>query len=102
MAYHQPPRAWRKRRPARLRSFPNSWPAAGRPLRIGAVAGALLYTKDTFVLHFVMKRIACHESGPTGALDHEYTGWAALDQFCGEFARYLGEDRLSPAVLRAS
>lgn len=63
------------------------------PSRIQAIAGALLYTKYNFLMRLVMKRIASRAGADTDVKqDHDYTNWAALDKFCGDFARQLWED----------
>ena len=55
------------------------------PAKIKAVAGALRYSKYNFLLRFVMKRIAQRAGATTDtSKDHEYTGWAALDQLVDE------------------
>ena len=55
------------------------------PAKIKPVAGALLYTRYNFFLRFVMKRISRKAGATTDtSTDHEYTDWAALDQFVDE------------------
>jgi menaquinone-dependent protoporphyrinogen oxidase len=65
-----------------------------RPKRVKPVAGALLYTKYSMLVRFVMKQIAKKAGGSTDtSKDHEYTDWAALDAFVVE----LAEEFSSPA-----
>ena len=60
------------------------------PTRVKPLAGALLYTKYNVLVRFVMKHIAKQSGGSTDTShDHEYTDWAALDRFVGEFAASL-------------
>jgi len=67
-----------------------------RPVRVKAVAGALLYTKYNLLLRFVMKHIAKNAHADTDTTrDHEYTDWLALDHFVNEFAHEL----VSPAAV---
>lgn len=57
------------------------------PKRVKPVAGALLYTKYSFLLRFVMKRIAKAAGGSTDtSRDHVYTDWVALDRFVADLA----------------
>ncbi|HTS82589.1 MAG TPA: menaquinone-dependent protoporphyrinogen IX dehydrogenase [Myxococcaceae bacterium] len=57
-----------------------------RPVRVELVAGALPYTKYSFLVRFVMRRIARKEGGDTDtSMDHEYTDWNAVDRFAREF-----------------
>ena len=51
------------------------------PTVIRAVAGALLYTKYSFLLRFVMKRIARKEGA--------YTDWEGLDHFVTAFTSVI-------------
>jgi menaquinone-dependent protoporphyrinogen oxidase len=60
------------------------------PGRIKAVAGALLFTKYSFLLRFVMKHISRQAGGATDtSKDHEYTDWKALDDFIDEFVQAI-------------
>jgi len=69
-----------------------------RPEIVKPVAGALLYTKYNFLVRFIMKWIARKAGGSTDtSRDHEYTDWAALDQFVEMFVK-----RLRAAELRRS
>ena len=56
------------------------------PMRIEAVAGALLYTQYNFLVRFIMKRIARQAGGDTDtSRDYDYTDWNALDRLVEEF-----------------
>lgn len=60
------------------------------PTETRAVAGALLYTKYTFLMRFVMKMIAMRAGGDTDtAHDYEYTDWEALDRLVDELLRVV-------------
>lgn len=49
------------------------------PWRVACVAGALAYTKYSFLKRWLMRRIARKEGGPTDtSRDHELTDWAAV------------------------
>jgi menaquinone-dependent protoporphyrinogen oxidase len=66
------------------------------PRRMKPVAGALLYTRYNFLVRFVMRRIAKTVGAETDtSRDYEYTNWAALDKFVGEFC---GEIFATPPV----
>jgi len=57
------------------------------PTRMKPVAGALVYTHYSFLVRFVMKRIARKAGAATDtSRDYDYTDWAALDKFVKEFA----------------
>ena len=61
-----------------------------KPTVVQAAAGALSYTKYNFLIRFVMKRIARKAGGNTDtSRDHEYTDWAALDEFADELVRVI-------------
>jgi menaquinone-dependent protoporphyrinogen oxidase len=58
-----------------------------RPKRVNPVAGALQYSKYSWLVRFVMKRIAKQAGAETDtSRDYEYTDWRALDDFTDEFA----------------
>lgn len=58
-----------------------------RPRAAVAFAGALMYTKYTFLLRFVMKRIAAREGNATAtSRDVEYTDWDAVRRFADAVA----------------
>ncbi len=66
------------------------------PSRVACVAGALAYTRYSFLKRWFMKRIARKEGGPTDTTrDHELTDWAALARLVSEFA---GRVQRAPAV----
>ena len=55
------------------------------PSKVRGVAGALSYTKDNFLIRFVMKRIAKAQGVSTDtSRDHELTDWEALDHIVNE------------------
>lgn len=55
--------------------------------RFKAVAGALPYSKYSWFVRIVMKRIAQKSGGDTDTShDYEYTNWVALEKFVTEFA----------------
>ena len=61
------------------------------PQRVKPIAGALLYTKYSIIVRFIMKRIARQAGAATDtSKDYEYTDWAALSQFIDEFVGDLG------------
>jgi menaquinone-dependent protoporphyrinogen oxidase len=76
-----------------------------RPRRVELIAGALPYSKYSFLVRFVMRRISAHAGGDTDtSRDYEYTDWNAVDRFASEFveqtvgtrpAQPPGEVRLS-------
>ena len=58
-----------------------------RPELVKPVAGALLYTKYTFLARLVLQQISRRAGGDTDtSRDYEYTDWAGLDRFADEFA----------------
>jgi menaquinone-dependent protoporphyrinogen oxidase len=57
-----------------------------RPRRVELIAGALPYSKYGPLTRFIMRRIAAKEGGDTDtSRDYEYTDWATVDRFAGEF-----------------
>lgn len=55
--------------------------------KVHHAAGALKYLEYDFFKRMMMRQIATKESGPVDtSKDHEFTDWAALDRFLGEFA----------------
>jgi menaquinone-dependent protoporphyrinogen oxidase len=59
-----------------------------RPARALPVAGALSYSRYSFIIRFVMKQIARKAGAPTDtSRDYELTDWSALDRFVGEAAQ---------------
>ena len=72
------------------------YPTATKP-----VAGALTYTKYSFIMRLVMKRIARAARGSTDTRrDHVYTDWAALDRFVADFVSGALEEASDPATVR--
>lgn len=55
--------------------------------RVHHAAGALKFLEYDFFKRMLMRQIAASEGGPVDtSQDHEFTDWAALDSFVGEFA----------------
>jgi len=56
------------------------------PQRVELFAGALLYTQYNPLIRLVMRHIAAKEGGDTDtSRDYEYTDFAAVERFAGEF-----------------
>lgn len=67
-----------------------------QPDRTLSVAGAFRYTEYDFLKRWVLKMIASHKGAPTDtSRDWEFTDWAALDRFIGDF---LAEHEARDAV----
>lgn len=65
-----------------------------------SMAGAIAYTKYSWLLRIVMKRISAKEGASTDTTrDHEYTNWNQVEQFAREFADQL-ETARTPAFPR--
>ena len=63
-----------------------------RPHRVALFAGALPYTHYTWLMRFVMKRIARAQGGDTDTTrDYEYTDWSAVDAFADAVAHDVTE-----------
>ncbi|HET9386093.1 MAG TPA: menaquinone-dependent protoporphyrinogen IX dehydrogenase [Gemmatimonadales bacterium] len=61
--------------------------AGWRPTITKMVAGALLYTRYTWLKRMMMKRIVAKAGGDTDTTrDFEYTDWNDLRDFAGDFA----------------
>ena len=61
-----------------------------RPPVVKHVAGALLYTRYNIFKRWIMKRIVAKAGGDTDvSRDFEYTDWADLRAFAGDFRRRL-------------
>jgi len=59
---------------------------AWRPEHVVPVAGALRYSRYNFAVRMLMKRIAREARASTDtSRDHEYTDWAALEEFVDQF-----------------
>lgn len=57
-----------------------------KPAEIHHAAGALRYTEYDFFKRWIIRRMAEHENAPTDvSRDHEFTDWAALAAFVGDF-----------------
>lgn len=60
------------------------------PTRVACVAGALAYTRYSFLKRWLMRQIAHREGGPTDtSRDHELTDWTAVDRLAAEFAAMI-------------
>ena len=58
-----------------------------QPKRVELIAGALPYSKYSFLVRYVMRRIAAKEGGDTDASrDYEYTDFRAVERFALELA----------------
>jgi menaquinone-dependent protoporphyrinogen oxidase len=65
------------------------------PKHVKPVAGALLYSRYSMLVRFVMKRIAKKAGAETDTShDYEYTDWRALDRFADEFAAEIASGQL--------
>lgn len=70
-----------------------------QPTVIKSVAGALLYTKYNPLMRWMMKRIAAKAGGGTDtSRDYDYTDWADLAVFAGDFGRRVAEVKARFAV----
>ena len=69
------------------------------PGKVGAFAGALLYTRYGFFKRWMMKKIAGSKGSPDTdtARDYIYTDWAGVEHFAEEFL-----DSLAPEDARAT
>jgi menaquinone-dependent protoporphyrinogen oxidase len=75
-------------------AFPRQIPekTGWRPSVMTVFAGALMYTKYSWLKRMVLKQIAKHEGGSTDtSRDHEYTNWAEVDAFAEAFLVRLDE-----------
>ena len=64
--------------------------AGWTPGRVASFAGALKYTRYSWLKRMLMKHIASKEGGATDtSRDFEYTNWADVDRFATEFAADL-------------
>lgn len=58
------------------------------PVQEHNAAGALKFTEYDFFRRWMLKRISEKEGGPTDtSRDHEFTDWAALDEFIDGFVK---------------
>ena len=61
-----------------------------KPTVIKHVAGALLYTRYNVFKRWLMKRIVAQQGGETDtSKGYDYTDWADLRRFAGEFRRRI-------------
>ena len=57
-----------------------------KPILSQTFAGAVKYTKYSFITRFIMKLISKREGGSTDtSRDHEYTDWKLVESFAEEF-----------------
>jgi menaquinone-dependent protoporphyrinogen oxidase len=71
-----------------------------RPAMTQRVAGALLYTRYTWFIRLIMKRIAAKAGGGTDTRrDYEYTDWKDLEAFARAFHHLVVRDALPVARL---
>ncbi|MCC7441557.1 MAG: hypothetical protein IT285_07990 [Bdellovibrionales bacterium] len=72
-----------------------------RPGSVHMAAGALLYTRYSFLKKWVMKRIARKAGGGTDTRrDYEYTDWAALEAFTRKLSESLSPLAEDPRISR--
>ena len=68
--------------------------AGWTPAQVACVAGALAYTRYSFLTRWFMKRVARKEGGPTDtSRDHELTDWAAVANLAAAFAQVVRDVR---------
>jgi menaquinone-dependent protoporphyrinogen oxidase len=68
---------------------------AWRPDLIKPVAGALLYTRYSWLKRWIMRRIVAKAGGDTDTTrDFEYTNWDDLQKFARTFGRNLTKEEL--------
>lgn len=68
-----------------------------QPRATATFGGALRYSRYNPFIRFMMRLISGAAGGDTDTTrDHEYTDWAAVERFAGEFAR-----QLEPAAVAA-
>ena len=61
-----------------------------RPVLIQTVAGAIAYTKYSFPVRWMLRRISAKAGGPTDtSRDHELTDWEQIERFASTFARMM-------------
>jgi menaquinone-dependent protoporphyrinogen oxidase len=74
------------------------------PSHVGAVAGALMYSRYNFLIRFVMRRIARKAGAPVDtSRDYEFTDWTKLHRLVEEFVQAIPskEDDLCPTPGRS-
>lgn len=60
------------------------------PSHIGAVAGALMYSRYNFLIRLVMRRIARKAGAPVDtSRDYEFTNWTKLHELIEEFVQSI-------------
>jgi len=68
------------------------------PQATALVAGAMAFTKYSWPVRWVLKRISASHGGPTDtSRDHELTDWTQVESFARDFAR-----RVSPSDVPAA
>jgi len=74
-----------------------------RPRMTTMVAGALAYSKYSWYVRWIMKRIAAKAGGDTDtSRDYEYTDWNALSRFTVQFVRLVEVESYAPRGVAAS
>jgi menaquinone-dependent protoporphyrinogen oxidase len=75
---------------------------AWRPTMHATFAGAMAFTKYSWLVRWMMRRISAKEGGPTDtSRDHELTDWASVEAFTRQFATVLGSPMVASAVAHA-
>lgn len=73
-----------------------------RPRTTTMVAGALAYSKYSWYVRWIMKRIAAKAGGDTDtSRDYEYTDWNALSRFTVQFVRLVKAVSCAPPARAA-
>ena len=68
--------------------------AGWRPMLVESVAGAIVYTKYSPLVRWMLRCISASEGGPTDtSRDHELTDWAQVDRFARSFDALLDRAR---------
>ena len=61
-----------------------------QPALVETVAGAITYTKYSFFVRWMLRRITARAGGPTDtSRDHELTDWAQVERLASAFAELL-------------
>jgi menaquinone-dependent protoporphyrinogen oxidase len=61
-----------------------------RPVLVQPVGGAIAYTKYSFFVRWMLRRISAKTGGPTDtSRDHELTDWSQVERFATTFARLM-------------
>lgn len=59
------------------------------PDLVSLVGGAIAYTRYGFIKRRLLQKLGAEIKRPGAAHDHEYTDWAALDQFTDDFIAHV-------------